>query len=36
MYVIVVYDVNVERVNRVHKLLKTYLFGDRTACLRES
>ncbi|HII61483.1 CRISPR-associated endonuclease Cas2 [Pyrococcus horikoshii] len=26
MYVIVVYDVNVERVNRVHKLLKTYLF----------
>ncbi|ASJ15757.1 CRISPR-associated endonuclease Cas2 [Thermococcus chitonophagus] len=26
MYVIVVYDVSVERVNRVHKLLKTYLF----------
>lgn len=25
MYIIVVYDIKVERVNRVHKLLKQYL-----------
>ena len=25
MYIIIIYDVNVKRVNKVHKFLKTYL-----------
>ncbi|MGN0177179.1 MAG: CRISPR-associated endonuclease Cas2 [Methanobrevibacter sp.] len=31
MYLIIVYDINVERVNKVHKFLKTYLHWQQNS-----
>lgn len=31
MYLVVVYDVSVERVNKVHKYLKTYLYWQQNS-----
>ena len=31
MYLLIVYDVSVERVNKVHKLLKTYLHWQQNS-----
>lgn len=31
MYIIIVYDINVERVHKVHKFLKTYLHWQQNS-----